>query len=374
MNQSNDGRYRIGEHVVEIRAPRLSDADSWRRTNLEYEGRLRPAFGSPERDWDADHSCAAWAATWWTATHDPDVRIARVLTLEDGARDRVVGYQAWAGRDPRTGHAEASTWVAGLPRSYEVTAFFTASCVADAFRTNPDLPYVVAPMAVHNRPPIALAESVGFTYLQTLRRLREYDGTPTDHSVHILANTEKSRDGLETVLASIGAEPVPSRAATRPTLGATLGLARHGVRRLRTRARAARLPAESDDILGLAGARSGDGIRFQPTSRGGYTVAVGGRAVGETGMHVDSGTSTTEIIDRLRGDTSADEATAVLVAACRAAAERQDTRRLTIALADRHAAAHDALIALGFASEGPTLPTIGDEGSPRESWTRLREE
>ena len=368
---SNAGRYRIGEHVVELRAPRLADAESWRRVNLDYEHRLRPAFGSPYTDWDEEHSATAWAATWWAAVHDPDVRIARVLTLADGARDRVIGYQVWAGRDPRTGQAEASTWVAGLPQSYEVTAFFTAACVLDMLNAHADLPFVVAPMAVHNRPPIALAESVGFTYLQTLRRLREYDGRPTDHSIHVLGNTEKSRAGLEAVLASIGAETLSARPAERPSREATLGLARHGVRRLRTRIRATRPAAAEDGVLATA---RRDAVRFHPIGRGTYTATVDDRPIGDVGVHVDDGSSTAEIIDRLSGDVSPEDAAAVLVAACRAAADHQETRRLTIALADRHAAAHDALTAIGFASEGTTLPTIGDEGSPRESWTRLREQ
>ncbi|KXO93883.1 GNAT family N-acetyltransferase [Tsukamurella pseudospumae] len=371
--QSNVGRYRIGQHVVEFRAPRLSDAESWRRTNLEHEKRLRPAFGSPDTDWDAEHSLAAWAETWWAATHDPDVRSARVLTVEDGAEDRVVGYQVWAGRDPRTGHAEASTWVAGLPQSFEVTAFFTAACLLDVFTAHPDLPFVVAPMAVHNRPPIDLAESIGFTYLQTLRGLREYDGTPTDHSIHVRHNTDAARAELAAVLASIGAEPLPPRPADRPSLGAALGLARHGVRRLRARARAARATPAADTTFGAARAVGGHDIGFLPTRAGEHTVTVDGRPIGAINVHVDGGSSTTEIIDRLDRDVDVDGATTAVVAACRAAAEGQQTRRLTIALADRHAGAAADLAALGFASEGATLPTRGDESTPRESWTLVLE-
>lgn len=348
---SNAGRYRIGEHVVQLRAPRLADAESWRRTNLEHESRLRPAFGSPDTDWDAEHSLAAWAETWWAATHDPDVRIARVLTVEDGAEERVVGYQVWAGRDPRTGHAEASTWIAGLPRSLKVAMFFTAACLLDAFTAHPDLPFAVGPMAVHNRPPIALAESVGFTYQQTLRGLREYEGRPADHSIHVRHNTEEARAELAAVIASIGAEPLPPRPAARPSTGAALGLARLGVRRVRARVRAARATPTADTAVD--------------------TVTVAGRPIGSIGVHVDGGSSTTEIIERLHRDADPDAATAAVVAACRAAADAQQTRRLTIALADRHAGAVADLTALSFVSEGTALPTLGDESTPRESWTRL---
>ncbi len=348
---SRAGRYRIGEHVVEIRAPRLADAEAWRRTTLQHESRLSRAFGGPDADWDEEHSLTAWASTWWSATHDPDVRIARVLTLADGDEDRIVGYQAWAGRDPRTGQAEASTWVAGLPRSAEVTAFLTATCVLEMFEAHPDLRFVVAPMAVHNRPSIALSESVGFHHLQTLRGLREYDGVATDHVIHVRENTAEDRAELRAFLDTIGAETLRPRPAARPSVGAVGGLGRYGVRRLRARARSLRAPAARDD----------------------RTVTVGGRRIGSIGVHVDGGSSTTEVIDRLSPDADPTAGVAEIVAACRAAAEAQETRRLTIALADRHAAAVTDLTALGFVSEGRTLPTLGDEATPRESWTRIQE-
>lgn len=370
-SSSHAGRYRIGQHVVELRAPRLADAESWRRTNLEHESRLRPAFGSPEADWDEAHSSTEWASTWWASTRDPDVRIARMLTLEDGTKDRIVGYQAWAGRDPRTGHAEASTWIAGLPHSYEVTAFFTAACVLDVLTAHPDLPFVVAPMAVHNRPPIALAESVGFTYLQTLRRLREYDGRATDHAIYVFDNTAASRAAMAAVLASIDAEPLPAAAADRPSITASMGLLRHGVRQVRARTRRTRT-SPVRDVFDSTRLEGGYEVAFRPADNG-YAVTVDGRSVGDIGVHIDQGSSTTEVIDRLYRDAAPDEANAAITAICRAAAEVQDTRRLTLALADRHTAAVAELAALGFVSEEATLPTLGDESTPRETWTRLME-
>lgn len=63
----------------------------------------------------------------------------------------------------------------------------------------------------------------------------------------------------------------------------------------------------------------------------------------------------------------------MIIAACRAAAERQDTRRLTIAAADPSPHLTDALATIGFRREGTTWPTRGDESTPRVTWTRLRE-
>ena len=368
---SNAGRYRIGGHIIELRAPRLADAESWRRTTLENESRLRPAFGSPDGDWDEEHSPAAWAAIWWRSIHDPDVRIARVLTVANGAQDTVVGYQVWAGQDPRTGHAEASVWVAGLPNSYEVTAFFTAACVLDMLNAHPDLPYVIAPMAVHNRPPIALAETVGFPHLQTLRQLREYDGRAADHSIHYLSNTEASRAGLAAIISTIGAEPLAPRPADRVSRAAALGLIRHKVRRLRTRARTLRAtPTTPACVIGPTRTEHGHEVRFHYRGHE-YSVTFDGRPVGDVGVHIDHGSSTTAIIDRLHPHIDSETASAVLAVACREAAENQATRRLTVALAERHSPAVAALLDLGFVSEGVTLPSLGDRATPRESWTRL---
>ncbi|MCS3780206.1 hypothetical protein [Tsukamurella ocularis] len=86
---------------------------------------------------------------------------------------------------------------------------------------------------------------------------------------------------------------------------------------------------------------------------------------------IDLRTSTTEVIDRIPRNAATDAAVTVIIAACGAAAEHQATRRLTIAMADRHASATPALEALGFVSEGATWPTRGDESTPRQAWTRF---
>ncbi|CAM3350569.1 GNAT family N-acetyltransferase [Tsukamurella hominis] len=368
---STSDRYRIGEHVVELRAPRLADAASWRRTCLEHEKRLRPAFGSPGTDWDAEHSAAAWAADWWRAHRDPDVLLSRVLTVEDGAEDRVVGAQRFAGRDPRTGHTESSTWIAGLPNSKTVAMWMSARNTLDLFVQNPDLPLLVTPQTTDNKPAMALAEALGFTYLQTLQRLREFDGVPADHTVYYLRNTPDSRRRLESVLESIAAEPLPPRRAPLPTLDVVLGVARAGVRRMR--ARRAASPSSAGRLPATVRTDDGRTITFLPTSDGRHAVSVGGSPIGGIQIHHDPGSSTIEVIDRLHADAPVADANAAIEAACRASADRQDARRLTIALADRNAAVAEPLAALGFASEGATSPTFGDDGAQRESWTRLQQ-
>lgn len=367
---SASGRYRIGDHVLELRAPRLGDADSWRTTNLLHEKRLRPAFGTAMTDWSTEHSAAAWADRWWRARTDPFVVHARVLVAEDGPVAHVVGQVDHVGPDRRTGHVESSIWLAGVPHSTPVSRWALATTVLDVLRTHPEVPRIVAPVYVHNRPAIALLEAVGFHHVQTLFRLREYAGEPVDHDVFAVENSAASRVELERILDALAAQPLPARRAEKPSVSAAFGAAHLVARRLRART----TPSRPADPLLPAVTHTADRhtVAFDAGRDARYRVHMDGAPMGDLEVTVDLGTSTTEIIDRL-APSAVPEVGGVVAAACRAAAARQRTRRLTIALADRHATASQELVGLGFVSEGPALPSRGDERTPRESWTRLRE-
>ncbi|CAM3830317.1 GNAT family N-acetyltransferase [Tsukamurella ocularis] len=373
MTSTNAGRYKIGDHVVELRNLRLADGASWRRTRLDHEEWLRSAFTEPGVSWESKHTTAAWAEEWWNARDAKDILLSRILTVDDGDGPRVVGQQSVTGPDPRTGQAETLTWVAGLPNSKTVTRWMSAVDVLDAFEQFPQISAMLAVQPVENRGSLALAKSLGFTYLQTLGSLRPYAGEPTDHTIYVLHNTAENRRSLREVIESIAPEPLPASRAPLPPAHAAVDLARIAVRRLRARrttgavAPTRALPARtrSDDGLDIA---------FGAERDGRYPTTVDGESIGELQVTVDGGTSTTTIIDWLRADAPPAVASATIVAACRAIAEHQDTRRLTVALAERHALAHEPLTAIGFVSEGQTLPTLGDEGSPRESWTRIRDD
>ncbi|WP_181873970.1 GNAT family N-acetyltransferase [Tsukamurella tyrosinosolvens] len=369
--QSHAGRVRIAEHVVELRSLRLSDGASWRKTNLDYEQRLQDAFHEPGVSWDEKHSTAAWAEQWWTARNAENPLISRVLTVDDESGPRVVGQQSVTGPDPRSGHAETLTWVAGLPQSKAVTYWMSAVDVLDTFEQFPQVSAMLAVQPVENRGSLALATSLGFTYLQTARSLRDYAGTPTDHTIYVLHNTAESRRELQKAIDSVAPQELPRSRAALPPAHAAVDLARITVRRIRAK-RAARAVPATRSLPARALSDDGLDIVFGDPHDGRYPVTVDGVPMGALQVTGDAGSSTTTIIDWMRRDTPPAIATDVLVAACRAAAERQDTRRLTVALAERHTGAHDPLIAIGFFSEGATLPTLGDEGSPRESWTRLR--
>ncbi|WP_336670521.1 GNAT family N-acetyltransferase [Tsukamurella sp. USMM236] len=372
--RSASGRFRVGEHVVELRAPRLSDADSWRRTCLEHEERLRPAFGQANADWRKEHSSTAWADKWWSARTDPFVVHSRVLIAGDGAGARVVGQVEHVGPDPRTGHLESSIWIAGMPRSSpSIAQWALAICVLDIFLALPDVPRIVAPACVQNRAAATLAESVGFQHVQTLRRLREYAGEPADHAIYAIENTSEARARLAATLDAIGAVPLPRRRAAAPSPAATFGAARLGARKVRVRMRPSRPEEALHALPRVTGTGDATTVEFEPGRDGLYEAHVDGRPAGAAQISVDLGTSTTEIIDRTAHEVPDGTADAVIIAACRAAAERQDTRRLTIAAADPSPHLTDALATIGFRREGTTWPTRGDESTPRVTWTRLRE-
>ncbi|BDD83100.1 hypothetical protein TPB0596_28630 [Tsukamurella pulmonis] len=372
--QSNSGRYRFGDRIIELRTSRLSDGRSWRRTNLEHEERLRPAFGSPSSDWDAEHSATAWAQKWLADRSGVGIPLSRLILLEEGDTDRVVGQQAYAGPDPRTGHAESSTWIAGLDDSSKVAVWLCAMNMLELFRLHPQLTWATAPLAVTNAPAIALAKAVNLTWINDMRGFREYSGVPIDHTLYAGPNTPEYKDHLEKLVASLGVERVAPRRAAAPSPEALLGLARAGVRRARARRGAGASSGAAAVLLPAATTEDGHAIAFVTGPDQRYTVTADGTRIGQVQITVDPGTSTTELIEWLRPDAPKEIATAATVAACRVLAERQNTRRLTVALADRHAGARDPLIGIDFVSEGQTLPTIGDADSPREMFTRYREQ
>ncbi|MGX9297617.1 GNAT family N-acetyltransferase [Tsukamurella paurometabola] len=359
--------------MVDLRSPRLSDGPSWRQTNLDHEEWLRAAFYDPAVSWSDQHSTAAWAEEWWNARHAETTLLSRVLTVDDGAEQRVVGQQEMLGPDPRSGHIESLTWVAGLPHSKTITLWMSAVNVLDTFIANPHVSALLAVQPVENRGSLGLAKALGFTYLQTARSLRTYGGVPTDHTIYVRYNTAESRRDMQAIIDSVEPQPMPPRRAALPPAHAAVDVARIAVRRLRAR-RAAQQAGPARALPSRARSEDGLDIEYGDPHDGRYAVTVDGAPVGDLQLTVDGGSSTTTIIDWLRTDTPASVSTAAIVAACRAAAERQDTRRLTIALADRNAAGHDALAAVGFAPEGQALPTIGDESTARESWTRVRDD
>ena len=171
------GPVEIDGMTVMLRTPRLSDGASWRETNLRYEKRLAPAFGRTDMSWSAAHSPYMWIHTWKQALSDAAQGwVSCLLVHLDGGCEHVVGHLAMAGRHPRTGGTEVSTWTAGVPHT--VTMWAQASLIIAGFEANSNIPHAVAPLADQNVPVQRLAQAVGWSKLQTCRKLRMYVGSP----------------------------------------------------------------------------------------------------------------------------------------------------------------------------------------------------
>jgi RimJ/RimL family protein N-acetyltransferase len=101
--------------------------------------------------------------------------------------------------DARSGLAELSLWT-GRAVPHSVSTAATAHGVLRMFEQQPAVPWMVAPVASANPGPARLLAEAGFEPGATARRLRLYDGVPTDHVVWRLENTERTRAHLRGVL------------------------------------------------------------------------------------------------------------------------------------------------------------------------------
>ncbi|WP_131815839.1 GNAT family N-acetyltransferase [Mycobacteroides franklinii] len=333
--------------TVMLRAPRLSDGPSWRETNLRYEQRLAPAFAHQDMSWAAAHSPYMWIHTWRQARSDAARGWASYLLIHlEGTRERVVGHLAMAGRHPRTGGTEVSTWTAGVPHA--VTMWAQSSLIISGFETNPDVPHAVAPLAVHNVPVQRLAQAVGWQKLQTCRQLRMFDGSPTDHEIWYQTNSAENLVALRHKRDTLAGE-TPLRGSERPAKISWGDLLACGRYELRNRCR--RASAVPKDTV---------------------PVTVSGTPIGSIEISVDLGSSTTELIGRPHPGASEDSLTPTIAdLAARLTLAPAPTRRIVVAARSDARPLTDILTTHGFQNEGPTLPTFGESGVPRQLWVHL---
>jgi RimJ/RimL family protein N-acetyltransferase len=198
------GPRRIDELDVVLRRPRLTDGPEWRRVRLADESRLRPAFGHGDAPWGEQSSLTAWAD--------------RVHSLREATRAGAMVpfvFATTAGRflgecvfsiDARSGLAELSLWT-GRAVPHSVSTAATAHGVLRMFERPSSVPWMIAPVAASNPGPTRLLAEAGFEPGATARRLRLYDGEPTDHVVWRLENTERTRAHLRGVLDRFQAGP-----------------------------------------------------------------------------------------------------------------------------------------------------------------------
>ncbi len=343
------GPVEIDGMTVMLRAPRLSDGASWRETSLRYEKRLAPAFGHTDMTWSAAHSPYMWIHTWKQALSDAAQGwVSCLLVHLDGGREHVVGHLAMAGRHPRTGGTEVSTWTAGVPHT--VTMWAQASLIIAGFEANPHVPHAVAPLAVQNVPVQRLAQAVGWSKLQTCRLLRTYDGKPTDHQIWFQSNTPENVAALQHTR-----DTLPDNATSRTP-------------ECRTRGSWRDLTARGHYELRNWGRRA----IFATNSR--VAVNLSGKTVGYVEISVDPGSSTTELISRPHPGAAEDMLTPTVAdMAGRLTHTPSSTRRIVVAARADDQPLIAALAAHGFQNEGLTLPTLGEAAVTRHLWAYVSE-
>ena len=332
-----------------LRTPRLSDGASWRKTNLRYEKRLAPAFGRTDMSWSAAHSPYMWIHTWKQALSDAAQGwVSCLLVHLYGGCEHVVGHLAMAGRHPRTGGTEVSTWTAGVPHT--VTMWAQASLIIAGFEANSNIPHAVAPLADQNVPVQRLAQAVGWSKLQTCRKLRMYDGKPTDHQIWFQSNTPENLAALR---------------HTRDTFPDN-GTAR--VSGCRSRVSWSDLVARGHYEMRHWGRRAA------PAAHSRVAVDFSGENTGYVEISVDPGSSTTELISRPLPGVSEDMLTSTVAdLAGRLTHLPSSTRRIVVAARADDRPLIEALTAHGFQNEGHTLPTLGETAVTRDLWAYVSE-
>jgi RimJ/RimL family protein N-acetyltransferase len=191
------GPARVDDVEVVLRRPRLTDGPGWRRVRLAAEARLRGAFGHGDESWDEQSSLVTWAdhVHETRAATRAGAMVPYVFVTADG---QFLGECIFT-ISARSGLAELSLWTArSVPHSVSTAA--TAHGVLRMLEHPPAVPWVVAPVASSNPGPARLLAEAGFEPGATARRLRLYDGVPTDHVIWRIENTERTRDHLRGLL------------------------------------------------------------------------------------------------------------------------------------------------------------------------------
>lgn len=358
--------------TVRLRAPRLADGPSWRKTALTFAERLSPAFNRDDMDWESAHSAVIWVDTWRSARADARAGGVSYLLLRiDGGAERVVGHFSMTGTDPRTGGAEISSWAADVPSAVSTWAQLTT--VLSAFEENPAIPHALAPTAVSNVRANRFSHSMGWTQLQTRRALRTYDGQVSDHHMWILANTAGYRAWARRRLSEIPITRTPSTLprAGRPGAEYLVAWARFAVIRTRQRIGTALRTTPPERAFEIS-STGGEVVQVEPAGRGRYRVTVAARPGGSIDVHSDFGTSTTELVPRFESRISEDARVSALSALAIHLTARPDRpRRTVIAVSDADTALADRLATLGFIDEGDAPPTLGADGVALRMWTLL---
>ncbi|MBA0047160.1 hypothetical protein [Mycobacteroides sp. LB1] len=324
-------------------------------------------------DWENAHSPVMWAYTWRTALADARAGgVSYLLVRMDDEIERVVGHFFMAGRDPRTGGAEMSTWAADVPPAVSAWALLTT--VLSAFEGNPNIPFVLAPAAASNVRANRFFASLDWLQLQTRRALRRYDGQVSDHHIWMLANTSEGRDAVRHRLAEIASteRPFTPSAHRTPSLEYLVAWGRHQAIRTKQVCNVMLQSTPRQTALEIS-PNSGELVRIEPTAQDRYRVSVAQRPCGSVEVHSDIGTSTTELVPRFSSWAPDNARVSAISALASHLADRPDgSRRTVVAVRDIDTSLANRLASLGFIDEGEAPPTLGEVATPRRMWTLLR--
>ncbi|MGH3956915.1 MAG: GNAT family N-acetyltransferase [Mycobacterium sp.] len=358
--------------TVMLRAPRLADGPSWRKTALTFTERLSPAFNRDDMDWESAHSPVIWVDTWRSALADARAGgVSYLLVRIDKGIERVLGHFSMTGTDPRTGGAEISTWAVDVPAA--VSRWAQLTTVLSAFEGNPAIPHALAPTAVSNVRANRFSRSMGWNQLQIRRALRPYDGQVSDHHMWILANTAEYRDWVKHQLSeiSITRTSLTPTGVRRPDAEYLVAWARFAAIRTRQRIGTALRTTPPEPAFEIP-STSEEVVQIEPAGRGRYRVTVAARPGGSIDVYSDVGTSTTELVPRFESLISDDARVSALSALASHLTARPDrSRRTVIAVSDVDTILADRLATLGFIDEGDAPPTLGDDGGTLRMWTLL---
>ena len=284
------GPVRLGEGVLELRTPRLSDAAAWSEARLANRQWLERAFPAWGDDWAAEQSPSAWVERWWhlqRLRHEVDAR--PFVLLLDG---RLVGELGVDAVDTESGGGEASVWMVRDHGSAAVMNVASLLLIEHVFAEPRPMDRLISPVATTSRQGRAPGlTAVGFEIEATLPR-PVGRGPAADHDIWVLHNTPTTRARAGRALAAMSGSdrPVPATHRAPPTkVAASVPAAARPLTRglRRTLQRASKRRSETTSATRYVDA---DGVRVAVDAVG--VVTADGALAGRVPATADVGTAT----------------------------------------------------------------------------------
>lgn len=172
------GRTSRGESVT-LRAPRLSDASTWREIRLADRVAIEPFWVTDQRGWEARHRERVWIHEWlWSRSEAKAGRIVRTVIEVDG---QFAGQcDLWI--QPHDERGELSIWVESRLAGRGIAAAAGRLLIGHAF-DQLGLARVTAPIDVDNVASARLARRIGLVREGTMISYLSVGGRRRDHDL-----------------------------------------------------------------------------------------------------------------------------------------------------------------------------------------------